>query len=91
MLDQLEDYFGKDVYSCLDYVEKDWTQEPYSVGGPVCTMPPGTMPCFAKAIRQPFERCVIACCSVEHCPFYRLDIVVFFLSMAFTLGVPLWM
>ncbi|KAK7112509.1 probable flavin-containing monoamine oxidase A [Littorina saxatilis] len=56
VLDQLEDYFGKDVYRCLDYVEKDWTQEPYSVGGPVCTMPPGTMPCFAKAIRQPFER-----------------------------------
>ncbi|KAK7507826.1 hypothetical protein BaRGS_00000791 [Batillaria attramentaria] len=56
VLDQLADYFGKSVYSYLDYVEKDWNQEPYSLGGPVCTMPAGTMPIFAKAIRQPFGR-----------------------------------
>ena len=56
MLNQLADYFGRGVYSYLDYVEKDWNEEPYSFGGPVCSMPTGTMPLFAKAIRQPFER-----------------------------------
>ena len=56
MLNQLADYFGRGVYSYLDYVEKDWNEEPYSFGGPACSMPTGTMPLFAKAIRQPFER-----------------------------------
>ncbi|XP_076441552.1 putative flavin-containing monoamine oxidase A [Babylonia areolata] len=56
VLDQLADYFGKGVYSYLDYREKDWNEEPYSLGGPVCSMPAGTMPYFAKAIRQPFDR-----------------------------------
>ena len=56
MLNQLADYFGRGVYSYLDYMEKDWNEEPYSFGGPACSMPTGTMPLFAKAIRQPFER-----------------------------------
>ncbi|XP_076441563.1 putative flavin-containing monoamine oxidase A [Babylonia areolata] len=56
VLDQLADYFGKGVYAYLDYREKDWNEEPYSLGGPACSMPAGTMPYFAKAIRQPFDR-----------------------------------
>ncbi|XP_025082875.1 probable flavin-containing monoamine oxidase A [Pomacea canaliculata] len=56
VLDQAADYFGKEVYSYIDYFEKDWNQEPYSHGAPVCIMPVGSMPVFSKAIRQPFER-----------------------------------
>jgi monoamine oxidase len=63
----MADYFGKRVYTFLDFVEKDWNQETYSLGGPVCTMPVGSMPFFAKAIRQPIGRYIVLALSLYAC------------------------
>jgi monoamine oxidase len=48
--------FGDPALHPIDYVEHDWTKEPWTAGGPVANYSPGTMLQFGKAIRRPFGR-----------------------------------
>lgn len=52
----LVDYFGPDAAQPIAYVDQDWTQEPWSLGGYVAHMPPGVMTQYGPAIRQPCGR-----------------------------------
>jgi len=45
-------YFGPEAAHPLAYVDQDWTQEPWSLGGYVAHMPPGVMTTFGSAIRE---------------------------------------
>ncbi|XP_005097724.1 probable flavin-containing monoamine oxidase A [Aplysia californica] len=56
ILDHFAFFFGEEVYSFLDYVEKDWNTEPYSWGGPVSFVSPGGMQNFCHAIQHPEGR-----------------------------------
>ena len=49
-------YFGPEAAHPLAYVDQDWTQEPWSLGGYVAHMPPGVMTTFGSAIREPSSR-----------------------------------
>ena len=52
----MADFFGPEVFDFLDYVEKDWREEPYNGGCPVSVGTPGIMTYFAPALRKPFGR-----------------------------------
>ena len=47
--------FGQRALSPIDYVEMDWTAEPYSRGCPVAVAPPGVLTSFGPALREPVE------------------------------------
>lgn len=49
-------YFGPEAAHPLAYVDQDWTQEPWSLGGYVAHLPPGVMTTFGSAIREPCGR-----------------------------------
>lgn len=49
-------YFGPEAANPIAYVDQDWTQEPWSLGGYVAHMPPGVMTNFGSAIREPCGR-----------------------------------
>jgi monoamine oxidase len=49
-------YFGPEAAHPLAYVDQDWAQEPWSLGGYVAHMPPGVMTTFGSAIREPCGR-----------------------------------
>lgn len=49
-------YFGAEAANPLAYVDQDWTQEPWSLGGYVAHMPPGVMTIFGSALREPCGR-----------------------------------
>uniref|UniRef100_A0A914YDY4 Amine oxidase n=1 Tax=Panagrolaimus superbus TaxID=310955 RepID=A0A914YDY4_9BILA len=47
-------YFGDEVLHPIDYIDKDWHEEPFSPGCPVAVIPAGNMGAFAH-IREPFS------------------------------------
>jgi monoamine oxidase len=48
--------FGPEALTPIDYVEHDWTKEPWTTGGPVAIYHPGVMTAYGPAIRKPFGR-----------------------------------
>ncbi|XP_041363842.1 probable flavin-containing monoamine oxidase A [Gigantopelta aegis] len=56
VLVQLSTFLGDEVFEPLQYIEKDWSTEPYSEGGPVCAMAPGSMQYFSRGLREPIDR-----------------------------------
>ncbi|XP_046560280.1 probable flavin-containing monoamine oxidase A [Haliotis rubra] len=56
VLESLSRFFGPDVFGYVDYAERDWSQEPYTDGGPLCVANPGAMMYYNKALRQPFGK-----------------------------------
>lgn len=46
-------YFGPEASTPLGYVDQDWTQEQWSLGGYVAHMPPGVMTNYGDALREP--------------------------------------
>jgi monoamine oxidase len=56
VLDAFARYFGKAAGEPLDYLEQDWSTEPWTRGCPTGTMSPGTMTLFGPALRAPVGR-----------------------------------
>ncbi|XP_071107333.1 probable flavin-containing monoamine oxidase A [Haliotis cracherodii] len=56
VLESLSRFFGPDVFGYVDYAERDWNQESYTDGGPLCVANPGAMMYYNKALRQPFGK-----------------------------------
>lgn len=52
----LVQYFGPDAAHPVGYVDQDWTQEAWSLGGYVAHMPPGVMTLYGSEIREPSGR-----------------------------------
>eukprot|EP00456_Euglypha_rotunda_P060260 TRINITY_DN50445_c0_g1_i1.p2 TRINITY_DN50445_c0_g1~~TRINITY_DN50445_c0_g1_i1.p2 ORF type:complete len:117 (+),score=22.14 TRINITY_DN50445_c0_g1_i1:86-436(+) len=52
----LVSYFGPQAEQALDYVDQDWTQERWSLGGYLAHMPPGVMTTYGSALREPCGR-----------------------------------
>jgi monoamine oxidase len=48
--------FGPKALSPIDYVEMNWSQEPYSRGCPVAVAPPGVLTTYGIALREPVDR-----------------------------------
>lgn len=49
-------YFGPEAAQPLAYVDQDWTQERWSLGGYVAHAPPGVMTTYGSALREPCGR-----------------------------------
>ena len=49
----LEAYFGPEAANPIGYIDQDWIQEPWSLGGYVAHTPPGVMTLYGSAIREP--------------------------------------
>jgi monoamine oxidase len=56
VLEGFAEMFGPQALEPIEYTEHDWTKEPWTRGGPVPIMAPGTMTAFGSAIREPFGR-----------------------------------
>jgi monoamine oxidase len=48
--------FGSQALNPIDYIESDWSSEPYSRGGPVGIAPPGLLTTYGRALREPVDR-----------------------------------
>ena len=48
--------FGPRALSPIDYVEQNWSQEPWSRGCPVAVAPPGVLTTYGSALREPVGR-----------------------------------
>jgi monoamine oxidase len=48
--------FGAQAASPDEYLEQDWTNEPWSYGGPTSLMAPGVWTAFGPALREPVGR-----------------------------------
>lgn len=53
ILEELASYFGEAALSPIFYVERDWTADPWSLGGPVACPPVGALSRLGHALRQP--------------------------------------
>ncbi|WAQ97607.1 AOFA-like protein, partial [Mya arenaria] len=53
ILETLSQFFGSRVNEYVDCREKDWDEEPFCEGGPVCTAAPGAMKYYADCLRKP--------------------------------------
>lgn len=51
----LAQFFGDQIHEYIDYAEKDWEEEPYIAGAPVCVTGPGAMRYYAPGLRDPQE------------------------------------
>lgn len=49
----LVQYFGPEAAKPIGYLDNDWTQEPWSLGGYMAHMPPGVMTIYGPEIREP--------------------------------------
>lgn len=49
-------FFGKEAAEPIDYVEQDWSAEPWTRGCPTGTMSPGTMTLYGPALRAAVGR-----------------------------------
>ncbi|XP_062410643.1 probable flavin-containing monoamine oxidase A [Sardina pilchardus] len=49
-------YLGPEASNFIHYIEKDWSQEPYSGGCPVNVMVPGMLTYFHPGLRRPVGR-----------------------------------
>ncbi|KAK3595095.1 hypothetical protein CHS0354_002348 [Potamilus streckersoni] len=56
VLKSLSEFFGDQVFKYIDYREKNWNEEPYTEGGPVCCVGPGAMRNFNSGLRNQFDR-----------------------------------
>jgi monoamine oxidase len=56
VLDTLVDRFGAKAGKPVDYVEQNWSREPYSAGGMLSHAPPGVLTEFGHALREPCGR-----------------------------------
>jgi monoamine oxidase len=56
VIDTLVRYFGEDARNPSHYVEVDWAVEPFILGAPIATFPPGTLTAFGEALRTPVGR-----------------------------------
>lgn len=52
----LVSYFGDEAAQPIGYIDQDWTQEPWSLGGYVAHMPPGVMTQYGPSLREPCGR-----------------------------------
>jgi len=53
VLDTLARYFGDAARHPTHYYENDWATEPFILGAPIATFPPGTLAAFGPALRAP--------------------------------------
>ncbi|MEZ4327861.1 MAG: FAD-dependent oxidoreductase [Polyangiales bacterium] len=56
VLDTLVRYFGEQARTPTHYLENDWAAEPFILGAPIATFPPGTLSAFGPALRAPVGR-----------------------------------
>ena len=56
MLECLAQFFGEKVYDFIDYREKDWDDEPYTGGAPICCVSTGGMRYYNDGLRKPFKQ-----------------------------------
>lgn len=56
VLDTLVRYFGERARTPTHYLENDWAVEPFILGAPIATFPPGTLSAFGPALRAPVGR-----------------------------------
>jgi monoamine oxidase len=56
VLDALVERFGARAAKPVEYVEQNWTREPYSGGGMLSHAPPGVLTEFGHALREPCGR-----------------------------------
>jgi monoamine oxidase len=47
--------FGTQALNPIDYIESDWSSEPYSRGCPVGIAPPGLLTTYGRALREPVD------------------------------------
>jgi monoamine oxidase len=52
----LQRYFGPDAASPIGYLDKDWISDPWSLGGYIGVMGPGTLTANGPALREPCGR-----------------------------------
>lgn len=52
VLSELVEYFGEEAKHAMGYIDQDWTQEPWSLGGYVAHMPPGVMTQYGASLRE---------------------------------------
>lgn len=55
VLQTLSKFFGSEVLSPLDYLEKDWNEEPYNGGCPVNVVTPGIATSIVPSLFHPFR------------------------------------
>lgn len=56
VLDAFAKVVGPQALSPIDYVEHDWTHEPWTRGGPIANCGTGTVLRYGSTIREPFGR-----------------------------------
>ena len=56
VLDVLTRCFGAEAASPTEYVDKDWSADPWARGCPTGILPPGVMTTFGPALREPASR-----------------------------------
>lgn len=56
VLTALKRFFGPRAADPIDYVEFDWSEEPWTRGCPTGTLPPGALTAFGGALRAPVGR-----------------------------------
>jgi monoamine oxidase len=55
-LDCLARWFGEAARRPRTYIEKDWAEDPWSAGGPVALLSPGTLTRYGASLREPVGR-----------------------------------
>ena len=48
--------FGKQALDPIDYIEKNWNDEPYNHGGPVSVATPGIVTSIVPGLQKAFGR-----------------------------------
>ncbi len=49
-------FVGKEALTPIEYVEQDWTKEPWTMGSPIASPTPGAIRLFGSTIREPVGR-----------------------------------
>jgi monoamine oxidase len=49
-------FVGNEALNPIEYVEKDWTREPWTQGSPIASPTPGTISLVGSTIREPVGR-----------------------------------
>src|SRR5207302_11203459 len=55
-VEELAAFLGDAARSPVDYIEKDWSQEPWTRGCPVGSLPPGVLAKHGPGLRAPSGR-----------------------------------
>lgn len=56
VVEALVQAFGAKAANPVDYIDKDWSDDPWTRGCPTGFMPPGVMTTFGRALREPVGR-----------------------------------